>query len=147
MKVYFDMCALKRPFDDQSNNRVWIETQAVLRLLDLAHLAELHAVNSAALQLENSMNPKPVRRFRVDRLLRSFGRGSPIDNALLQKAATIGSLGFDDMDALHLASAHALRCQRFITCDDGILRRARRTGYAMFPVVLNPVDFLKEFKP
>ena len=30
VRVYLDMCALKRPFDDQSDSRVWIESQAII---------------------------------------------------------------------------------------------------------------------
>lgn len=36
MKVYLDMCALKRPFDDQTQGRILIETMAVTRMLDAA---------------------------------------------------------------------------------------------------------------
>ena len=36
MKIYLDMCALKRPFDDQRQGRIMIETAAVTRILEAA---------------------------------------------------------------------------------------------------------------
>jgi hypothetical protein len=33
MRLYLDICCLKRPFDDQAQPRVRIETEAVLGLL------------------------------------------------------------------------------------------------------------------
>jgi len=33
VRIYLDMCALKRPFDDQSNGRIALETTAVLSIL------------------------------------------------------------------------------------------------------------------
>jgi hypothetical protein len=39
MKVYLDNCALNRPFDDQSQERIRIETEAVV--LVLSHLERM----------------------------------------------------------------------------------------------------------
>ena len=47
------MCALKRPFDDQNQSRVWIETQAVVRILEAFHQGHCAVVNSDALVYEN----------------------------------------------------------------------------------------------
>ena len=33
MKVYFDVCCLCRPFDDQTSNRIRMETEAVIAIL------------------------------------------------------------------------------------------------------------------
>jgi len=35
MRLYLDMCVWKRPFDDQSDDRNWIESQAIMRIFDL----------------------------------------------------------------------------------------------------------------
>jgi hypothetical protein len=65
MRVYLDMCCLKRPFDDQSQPRVRLEAEAVLSLL-AAESATLEFLRSAALLLENKQNPILVRAARVD---------------------------------------------------------------------------------
>ena len=65
MRVYLDMCCLKRPFDDQSQPRVRLGAEAVLSLL-AAESATLEFIRSAALLLENMQNPILLRAARVD---------------------------------------------------------------------------------
>ena len=51
MRIYLDMCCLKRPFDDQSQPRIRLETEAVLSLL-AAESATIEFIRSAALAEE-----------------------------------------------------------------------------------------------
>lgn len=140
VKLYLDMCVWKRPFDDQSNDRIWIESQAVMRIFDLANVGEMRIFTSMALALENERNPKVWRKHRVAALMTSFGRPMPLTEAVLVKAFDIRRLGFMDMDALHLAFAENLKLNYFVTCDDAILGQQDRVKIA----VINPVDLLKE---
>ena len=64
MRVYLDMCCLKRPFDDQSQPRIHLESEAVLAILS-AHAELVEFVHSSALDLENNQNPLPTRADRV----------------------------------------------------------------------------------
>jgi hypothetical protein len=56
MRIYVDMCCLKRPFDDQSQPRIRLESEAVLALL-AAESATVDFIRSASLRLENRQNP------------------------------------------------------------------------------------------
>jgi hypothetical protein len=66
--IYLDMCCLKRPFDDQSQPRIRLETEAVLGLLAIES-DEVSFVRSPALMLENSFNPIRERASRVEQWL------------------------------------------------------------------------------
>ena len=134
MKVYLDMCALKRPFDDQTQGRILIETLAVTRILDAASAGTLVLCNSAALEFENQQNPNAQRRERVASLLRWIGRPEPATARVLARSEDIVRLGFRDMDALHLAFAEHLKADYFVTVDDEILARSQQ--------VQLPVKFL-----
>jgi hypothetical protein len=136
------MCSLKRPFDDQNQSRVWIETQAVIRILDAFHQGRCAVVNSDALVYENSQNPKPVRRNRVGVLLNSFGRPAARTAAVTKRAMEIRLFGIPDMDALHLALAEKAGCGYFITCDEDLLRRTRHVETEL--VVTSPTVFVEE---
>lgn len=68
MLIYLDMCCLKRPFDDQSQPRIRLESEAVLTLLAMES-DRLGFVRSVALILENDVNPVPERAARVGRWL------------------------------------------------------------------------------
>ena len=56
MRLYLDICCLKRPFDDQAQPRVRIETEAVLGLL-AADGPGMGFVRSVGHDLENDQNP------------------------------------------------------------------------------------------
>jgi len=69
MRIYLDMCCLNRPFDDQEQDRIRLETEAVLIVLAAVERGEHEIVSSEALELENDRNPDPARRERVRDLL------------------------------------------------------------------------------
>ena len=141
MKLYLDMCALKRPFDDQSNGRVAIETQAVMQILGWFDADKCVIVNSEALVVENSFNTKLTRRARVATMLQMFGKPLGITARTMHRAASLRILGFGDMDALHIACAEHADADMLVTCDDGLVARARNRIELS---VINPVDLVRE---
>ena len=52
MKLYLDLCALKRPFDDQTQERIASETHAVLAIMGRIERGLESMVWSTALTLE-----------------------------------------------------------------------------------------------
>lgn len=142
MKVYLDMCALKRPFDDQTQGRILIETTAVTRILDATTGGVLTLCNSAALVAENRRNPKRQRRERVSALLASVGSPAPARPGIFMRAEDLARQGFRDMDALHLAFAEYLEADYFVTVDDEVLARSAKTKLGV--KVTDVIDLLEE---
>jgi predicted nucleic acid-binding protein len=138
------MCALKRPFDDQRQGRILIETAAVTRILEAAASGTLILCHSAALVAENRRNPNQRRRTRVETLLDWVGKPTPATSAVLDRAEDIVRQGFRDMDALHLAFAEALRADWFITVDDQLLSRAASVKLGV--PVTDVIEFVREQK-
>ena len=144
MKVYLDLCALKRPFDDQRQGRILIETAAVTRILEAATSGILTLCNSTALTAENRRNPNQQRRARVETLLEWIGKPTPATPAVLRRGEALVRQGFRDMDALHLSFAEALRAEWFVTVDDQILARA--TSVKLGVPVTDVIEFVRERK-
>jgi predicted nucleic acid-binding protein len=142
MKVYLDMCAWKRPFDDQTQGRILIETTAVIRILDAAAAGILTLCNSAALEVENQRNTNRQRRERVRVLLATTGRGVPASPEVLSRAEHLAQQGFGDLDALHLAFAEHLHADYFATVDDELLARRAKTKLGVR--VTDVIDLLRE---
>jgi len=145
MKLYLDMCCLKRPFDDPSDARVQMETTAVAAVLVLCLRGEHTMLTSDALRFENSRNPNPTRRDFAARALAIAGIDVGHDPALEQRAAVWQNAGVGLLDALHLASAEAGCADVFVTTDDVLLRRAARATTALRVVSL--LDFFREVAP
>ena len=50
--------------------------------------------------------------------------------------------GLSAKDALHLACAAQVGAVCFVTCDDGLIRQAKRLRLAL--AILNPVDYVRQ---
>ena len=89
MRVYLDICCLKRPFDDQSQPRIHLEAEAVLALLD-ASGKEIEFLHAAAQDLENDQNPSPSRAARVREWLGTIPLTDLADDLLQADGRTHG---------------------------------------------------------
>ena len=56
MLIYLDTCSLQRPFDDQSQLRVAMESEAVLRATQLVGDGDLDLLASETLRIETEQN-------------------------------------------------------------------------------------------
>ena len=65
MRVYLDMCCYNRPYDDQSQIKVSLETQAKLHIQDLIQKKRLDLVSSYMLRYECGQNPYEMRRNAI----------------------------------------------------------------------------------
>jgi hypothetical protein len=54
MRIYLDTSVLNRPFDDQSQVKIFLETQAFLLILTLIESQQIALVGSSVLDYENS---------------------------------------------------------------------------------------------
>jgi hypothetical protein len=45
-RIYLDACCLNRPFDDQTQPRIFLETQAVLTIVKQCQFAQWHLITS-----------------------------------------------------------------------------------------------------
>ena len=145
MRIYLDMCCLKRPFDDQSQPRIRLESEAVLALLASSHGVEF--VRSPALFLENDQNPLPWRAARV----RSWLEDGPLlelpETEIAVRIEELIALGFKNFDSFHLATAELANCDTFCTTDDRLLAAARRHPTSVKVRVLDPIDLAREIMP
>ena len=123
MLLYLDNCALNRPFDDQTQARIWLETLSLSLILGLIESGEAEHVRSSVHLLENSRNPLAVRRLWVARCLWRARHDVRLTEAIRIRAHPLESTGIKALDALHIAGAKAAGATQFITCDDRLIRR------------------------
>ena len=143
MRVYLDLCCLKRPFDLQEQPIVRLQTEAVLSLLTLPP-DTVELVQSPALVLENSLNPNQARREAVDLWLSEAVAITPNESALSARIDELIARGFKSFDAFHLASAELTGVDVFITVDLPLLRLATKMSGELSIPVTDPVHFIEE---
>jgi len=79
MRIYLDVCCLNRPFDDQSQDRIRLESEAVKLVLDLVGKGRHTWVSSEAVEYEVSRHPSEARRERLTMLLEQAGERLLLD--------------------------------------------------------------------
>ncbi len=144
MKVYLDACCLNRPFDDQRQLRIRLESEAIVIVLEKFQSGEWQWLGRQALLYELSQNPDVERRQRTLALARMAHENVALTDETLQRAEALEQMGFDAYDAVHLACAEAGGADVFLTTDDRMVKVARRRKGLLNLRVDNPVRWLEE---
>lgn len=127
-----------RPFDDQTQPRIWLETLAFAVILQMVEAGIVELATSSVLDYENSRNPFPLRRNWVSHCSGFATYHHRVDEHTRERAEELEQQGLKAVDALHLACAEAAGSEYFLTCDDRVVRSYRGEKLQ----VLNPVDFV-----
>jgi PIN domain len=146
MRVYLDMCCLKRPFDDQTQPRIRIETEAVLAIL-AAPEATIEFITSPALALENDQNPVRSRAAKVQHWLDSVLSVEFPEDELETRTGDLIQRGFKNFDAFHVACAELGGAKLLCTCDDRFLATANRYVSHLKVRVVGPLELVREILP
>jgi predicted nucleic acid-binding protein len=140
VKIYLDTSVYNRPFDDQTQPRIWLETLALALILQLVEEAEAVVVNSAVLEFENSENPFSLRRDWMARCLEHAAVYQRVNQSIRERAEALEKHGLGAIDSLHVACAESAHADYFLTCDDRLLRKQNHFNV----VAMNPLDFVQK---
>jgi predicted nucleic acid-binding protein len=141
-RVYLDTSIYNRPFDDQIQPKIYLETQAVILILQMVEAKLIELVSSSVLEYENSRNPWTLTQQAMNRYLQMAVIKQRVDETIGQRAEQLEGIGIKAVDALHVACAEASNSNYFLTCDKRLINRC-----VGLPVkTLNPVDFILEME-
>lgn len=144
-RVYLDTNVYNRPFDDQSQPRIWLETLAFSVILQLIEDDELDLVTSTVLSYENSRNPDPERQQWVQRVLTLAKNEQQLNASIRERAVALEGRGVKALDALHVAAAEASASDYFITTDDRLIRHYRAlTQEEQLVIVSTPTEVVRD---
>lgn len=125
MKVYLDNCCYNRPYDDQSQMRIYLESQAKLHIQALIKNNSIELVTSYVLEYENGKNRVAQKRKIIEDFMNTnetYYVGSERDEDIAKIAEPIMRAGIKEKDAFHVACAIYAQCDYFITTDDRLLK-------------------------
>lgn len=139
-RVYLDTSTYNRPFDDQTQPKIFLETQAIVIIFQKIGVQAVELISSSVLEYENSRNPDPVKREAMSQYLQMAGSRWEVDEAIRQRGQQLEHNGLNAIDALHVACAEAASSDYFITCDKRLINRSSNLAMK----VMNSVDFVLE---
>ena len=141
MKIYLDNCCYNRPYDDQSQLRISLETQAKLQIQRMVQEKRLELASSFVLEYENNRNPHLSRKMAISSFLQenvsAYVNGERIEE-VREKAKVIQKTGVKTADALHTACSILSGSDYLITTDDRLLRY--QTDEI---IIVNPMEFIR----
>jgi len=138
-KIYLDVCALCRPYDDQSYMRINLETIAVQLIFSAIDQNVYDLVYSPVHVKEISVISNQVERFELYHLLQDTGKFINVDKVQVrQRAEKLVSTGLGVADAAYLVFAEAAEAA-FISCDDKLCKKCGALDLAIWTG--NPLAF------
>ena len=141
MKIYLDNCCFNRPFDDQSQIRIRIETEAKLKIQEEVRSGKIQLIWSYILDYENNRNPYIERKVRINGWKKYALQEIEENPEVLKAANVLNKFGIQKIDSLHIACAAFSKCDYFLTTDDKILQRGEHIDYIK---INDPIGFIKE---
>ena len=142
MLLYVDANCFNRPFDDQSQDRIQRETEAVLAILQRVESGDDDLAWSPALTLELSAHPDAEIRGQLTAWAGHARVVVATTPSVRERGNELVARGLRPLDGAHVAFAEAAHCSVLLTCDDRMLRRARRLDLSLR--VLDPVEYVAE---
>jgi hypothetical protein len=139
VRVYLDNCCFNRPYDDQSQTRIEIETKAKMFIQRKITDGEIEFVWSYILDFENGNNPFLEKRNAIAAWKKLAIAYVDESEDVIQSAERITESGVKESDSLHVAASITGGCDYFITTDD-------RIKCPNAPVkIVNPMEFVMDW--
>ena len=121
MRVYLDVCCLNRPFDDQSQDKVRFETEAVVSILKRCDAGpDWQLIGSDIITLEIAKGHDPLKKQKVLLLYDGAVEKASYNTVIKARAAEFRQHNVKLFDSLHLASAEYISVDIFLTTDGQI---------------------------
>lgn len=142
MKIYLDVCCLNRPFDEQEQERIRLESEAVLFIMARFENKQWQWISSEVVLDEILQTRDAERRRRLLSLNDRANESLVVTDDDFKRAKELIQMGFHDMDSLHLACAESGNVDLFLTTDDKLIRTASKLAGQLNVLVDNPLNWL-----
>ena len=93
-KIYLDTCSLQRSQDDQTQERIRHEAEAVETIVDYFFTGQLHWIASEVLVIEITQNPDSEQRANLEDILRFVRETVLVGPIEIARREHLESLGF-----------------------------------------------------
>ena len=141
MRIYLDNCCFNRPYDEQSQPKIKLETEAKQLIQDRIKINEIELLWSYVLDFENSRNSSDEKRISIQSWKEIAIKNILENDSVLFRMETLEKLGLKSLDALHISCAIEGNADIFLTTDNGILYKK---NYINEIVIKNPTQFFEE---
>ena len=139
LRVYLDNCSFNRPFDEQEQILIELETIAKLEIQRLIKQGNFELIWSFMLDKENHDNPHDNRKEHIltwKKISSLVIKENSIE--ITKKARELENISIKAKDSAHLAVAIISNCDYFITTDKKLINKNIDEIK-----IINPINFIE----
>ena len=140
--IYMDCCCLNRPNDDQIQDKIRIESDAIIAILYKCFYGTWKLIGSDVVEYEIMKTPDHNKRNRALDLYRIKNENIPINDIIVKRAGEIQKHGLKPMDSLHFASAEYRNVDVLLTVDKDFINNSKQVNSLLR--VINPINWFME---
>jgi hypothetical protein len=141
LRLYLDNCCFNRPFDDQNQLKIKLETEAKLFIQQGILTGKFDLVWSYILEFENNQNRFDDKRSVIQDWKNIAKIHCIENNEILEFAEGLRALNIRTKDALHIACSVYSKSDYLITVDKQLYNlRLREIN------IINPLTFINELE-
>ncbi len=141
-KIYLDVCCLNRPFDDWTQERIRLEGEAILSIMERIRARQWRLITSEPITVELEKMRNLDKLENILKLLEFAVITINIDEEVDVRSQQLENLGFGLYDSFHIACAEVAQADILLSTDDRLLKNSVRHQGLLKISVDNPVSWL-----
>lgn len=146
--IYLDTCCFNRPFDNQSDDRNRLESDAILTIINKCEKGTWKLLSSDILFDEISCIANWAKKYKVLKLYNSTNINIELNDDIVKRAKELTCFNIKSFDALHIASAEYANADIFLTTDKKLINLCKTSSLSkelgVKINVKNPIIWLME---
>jgi predicted nucleic acid-binding protein len=146
MRIYLDTCCFNRPFDDQTQDRIRLESEAVRLIFYHVETGEFTLIGSEMLRFEVEKIPDEQKRNAILVLMEEVNHEIPVSFHVLKVAEQLESAGVNAYDAIHIACAFQGKADVFLTVDHRLCRIEKKVHQMYGLRIVNPLLWIQDWE-
>ena len=144
LKIYFDNCCYNRPYDDQTQAKIQMETNAIMDIINYSKENNCLIYSSAIVELETKKNGIPDKKNLVLIFYNSIKPNKiQFDTSVINRAKELlVRYNIKRKDALNIAYCELENIDYLLSTDKLFINASKRAILNL--KVMNPRDFIEE---
>jgi predicted nucleic acid-binding protein len=142
MLIYMDCCCLNRPNDDQTQDKIRIESDVIIAILFKCFYSSWKLIGSDVLEYEIMKTPDLNKRNKVLELYKIQKENITMNDIIVKRAHEIQKYGIKPVDSLHFASAEYRNVNVLLTVDKDFIFNSEQIDTSLR--VVNPINWFME---
>ena len=143
IKLYLDNCCYNRPFDDLSQERIYLESETILMILRKKEEGQYLIIGSDILEIEMSRMKDEIKKQRVKELYEMADIHIDYIEEIKQRSKEIMAMSNIRLfDSLHIATAEYAGADILLTTDDKLEKMSEKLKLNV--KIMNPIRFVLE---